>query len=52
MELIGSVLPFNASVSYYTQDGTAKAGSDFIFTSGTAEIKAGELSTVIAVEII
>jgi len=49
---IGGVLSSDASVSYTTRDGTAIAGQDYIATSGTATIKAGETSTVIGVEII
>jgi len=49
---ITSALSVDASVSYTTQDGTATAGLDYISTSGTATISAGETSTVIGVEII
>jgi|GEM_PF-986450 len=49
---ISNALSVDASVDYVTQDGTAIAGQDYVATSGTATIKAGELSTVIGVEII
>jgi len=49
---IGSALSSDASVSFTTRDGTAIAGQDYIATSGTATIQAGETSTVIGVEII
>ena len=49
---IPNALEVDASVSYQTSDGTARAGQDYISTSGTATIAAGELRAVIAVEII
>jgi len=49
---IGTALSIDASVSYETVDGTAKSGSDYLFTSGTATIPAGETQVTIAVEII
>ncbi len=49
---ISGALSIDASVNFQTQDGTAKAGEDYIATSGTSTILAGELSTVIGVEII
>jgi len=49
---ISHALPLNVSVDYITQDSTAKAGEDYISTSGTATIKSGETSAVIGVEII
>ncbi len=49
---ISEALSTDASVNYTTRDGTAKAGEDYIATSGIATIKAGETHTVIGVEII
>jgi hypothetical protein len=49
---INKALEVNASVSYSTRDGTAKAGQDYIATSGTATIVAGETYTLIPVEIL
>jgi len=49
---ISSPLPVTASVDYITQDDTAIAGQDYIPTSGTATITAGETSAAIGVEII
>ena len=40
------------SVNYQTRDGSAIAGQDYITTSGTATIPAGQLSTLIGVEIV
>ncbi len=40
------------SVAYRTLDGTAKAGKDYIATTGRVTIKAGELQSVIPVTII
>jgi len=45
-------LAYDVSVDYMTEDNTAIAGEDYIFTSGTATIQAGESSTVIEIEII
>lgn len=42
----------DASVEYQTRDGSAVAGQDYVFTSGTATIEAGKTSIVIPVEII
>lgn len=42
----------DASVTYRTVDGTAVAGEDYMFTSGTATIAAGQTSTVIPVQIL
>jgi hypothetical protein len=42
----------NVSIQYETRDGTALAGQDYIATSGTATLLAGELSIAIAVTII
>jgi len=49
---IGAALSVDATVDYTTRDGTALAGSDYVATSGTATIKAGETTTVIGIEII
>ena len=49
---ISSVLSSDASVTFTTRDGTATANSDYIPTTGTATIKAGETETLIAVTII
>jgi secreted trypsin-like serine protease len=49
---ISNQLTIDASVDYITKDNTAIAGQDYIATSGTATIKAGETSTAIGVEII
>ncbi|MBY4679060.1 Calx-beta domain-containing protein [Marinobacterium arenosum] len=51
LELSGP-LSSAASVSYSTRDGTAIAGEDYVATSGTAFIAAGETYTTIAVELI
>ena len=40
------------SVNYSTRDGTARAGSDYIASSGTLKLYAGENQAVIPVEII
>jgi len=45
-------LSVDASVSFETRDGTAKAGDDYIATSGSATIVAGETETLIGVTII
>ena len=42
----------DASVAYSTTDGTALAGQDYVSTTGTAIIRAGQNSVVIGVEII
>jgi len=49
---LGSPLTTDASVTYQTRDGSAKVGSDYVFTSGTAYIRAGSTSVLIGVEII
>lgn len=49
---ISDSLSTDATVNYTTRDGTATAGEDYVATTGTATIKAGETSTVIGVEII
>jgi beta-glucanase (GH16 family) len=41
----------DVSVDYVTSDGTAVAGIDFIFTSGTAVIPAGSLSSIVKVKV-
>lgn len=40
------------SVSYQTRDGSAKAGEDYVATSGTATFAAGQTSTTVTVPII
>ncbi|MBF0266368.1 MAG: trypsin-like serine protease [Gammaproteobacteria bacterium] len=50
---LSKALTIDISVDYQTQDGTAKAADeDYIATSGTAIIKAGETYTTIGIEII
>lgn len=49
---ISNAMETDASVNYITLDGSAIAGSDYVFTSGVATIAAGETSTAIGVEII
>lgn len=49
---ISSALSVDASVNYQTRNGTAIAGQDYIAATGTATIPAGQLSTLIPVEII
>ncbi len=49
---LSSALTVDASVNYETRDGTAITGSDYIATSGTATIVAGQTETLIGVEII
>lgn len=49
---LGKALSSDASVSFETLDGTAKAGSDYLSTSGTAVIPAGETQIAIPVAII
>ncbi len=49
---ISAPLSVDASVDFATRDGSAIAGEDYVATSGTATIAAGETSTLIAVEII
>jgi len=45
-------LTADVSVSYQTRDGSAIASSDYVATSGTANIAAGDTYTTIGVEII
>ncbi len=49
---IDQALTIDATVSYQTQDGTAKAGKDYSIASGTATIEAGQTSTTIRVNIL
>ena len=49
---IDKPLAVDASVDYQTRDGTAKAGTDYIATSGTATILAGQTSVDIGVDIL
>src|SRR5262249_23525722 len=43
---------YDAQVNYKTADGTAKAGSDYVATSGTLTIKAGKTSKSVVVNVI
>lgn len=49
---LSAPLEIDATVKYHTRDGTARAGEDYMATSGVATILAGETSTTIPVEII
>jgi len=49
---IATPLTFDVTVDYATRSGSATAESDFISTSGTATISAGQRYTLIPVEII
>jgi hypothetical protein len=49
---LSSALQNTATVQYQTQNGTAIAGQDYIATSGTASIIAGQTHVAIAVEIL
>jgi len=49
---ISNPMQVDASVHYSTRDGSAKAGSDYIATSGIATINAGETYTTIPVQIL
>lgn len=49
---IGTALATDTTVHYETRDGTATAGEDYIATSGTATILAGETHIAIAVDIL
>jgi hypothetical protein len=49
---ISKALSVDATIDYYTLDGTATAGEDYIAISDTATIPAGETSILIGVEII
>jgi hypothetical protein len=49
---INEPLSVDASVAYTTRSGTAKSGEDYIASTGTATIPAGETKALIAVEII
>jgi len=46
------IMTEDVSFDYTTRDGTAKSGEDYIATSGTATILAGENHTLIGVEVI
>lgn len=50
--LLSAAYDQNVQVSYVTEDGTAEAGTDFVFTAGTLEIPAGERNATISVSII
>jgi hypothetical protein len=49
---IKTALSHNISIHYETRDGSATAGEDYIATSGTATLLAGETHISIAVDII
>ena len=49
---INTALSHDISIHYETRDGTATAGEDYIATSGTASLLAGETHISIAVDII
>ena len=49
---LGAAISTDASITYRTQDGTALAGEDYIATSGTATISAGQTHVSIPIEII
>jgi CubicO group peptidase (beta-lactamase class C family) len=49
---ISQALNVDVSVTYRTEDDTAIAGQDYIATTGTATIVAGQTSTTIGVDII
>ena len=48
---LSAPLPTDTLVGYSTSDGSAAAGSDYKARSGTAKIKAGKLSTKIAITV-
>ncbi len=49
---IDQALEIDASVSYSTRDGSAQAGQDYMSTSGTITIPAGQTYVLIPVEIL
>ena len=49
---LSTAMNIDASVSYRTQDGTAIAGQDYVATSGSATIFAGDTKFLVAVEIL
>jgi serralysin len=49
---LSAAITTDASITYRTQDGTALAGQDYIATSGTATIVAGQSFVSIPIEII
>ncbi len=49
---VPTALSFDVSIQYETRDGTAIAGQDYIATSGSATLFAGETYIAIAVDII
>jgi len=49
---LDAVMKVDGSVNYQTKDGTAIAGQDYIATSGTATIRAGEKKFLVAVDIL
>ena len=49
---IGKAVTSDTTLHYETRDGTATAGEDYIATSGTATILAGETHIAIAVDIL
>lgn len=52
LTLNAAPLSSSASVSYATEDGSAKAGSDFVAQSGTVTFAAGETTKTISIGII
>ena len=49
---LSTALSIDATVSYTTKDGTAKAGSDYVKKSDTATIRAGKTSVLIGIDIL
>lgn len=50
--LQGAPKSYNVSINFETIDGTAIAGTDYVYTSGTATIPAGSSSTSVSVNTI
>jgi hypothetical protein len=48
---VGEAFTFDVSATYKTEDGTAKAGEDYVYASGIVTLLAGETSVAIPVEI-
>ena len=48
---LGEASVRDVSVSWMTQDGTAKAGEDYVAESGTASIPAGSLSASVTIQV-
>ena len=49
---LSAAAPFPVTVRYATADGTATAGSDYVWTSGTLTIPAGSTSGTVAVPVV